>query len=94
VVACFEGDLQGRRIGLSRRLNVAPKAQGAAARPEAGASGQPQAQRPQQGGKGSPMKPRGSEPAARSVGGISAKGKAPQPNYTMDDLLAKFNQRK
>ncbi|HET9236023.1 MAG TPA: Tex family protein [Oligoflexus sp.] len=93
-VRVIEVDLQRRRIGLSRRLNAAPKAQGAAARPEAVAAGQQQAQRPQQGGKGSPMKPRGSEPAARSVGGISAKGKAPQPNYTMDDLLAKFNQRK
>jgi uncharacterized protein len=93
-VRVIEVDLQRRRIGLSRRLNAAPKGQGAAARPEAVASGQQQAQRPPQGGKGSPMKPRGSEPAARSVGGISAKGKAPQPNYTMDDLLAKFNQRK
>jgi uncharacterized protein len=93
-VRVIEVDLQRRRIGLSRRLNAAPKAQGAAARPEAVAGGQQQAQRPQQSGKGGPMKPRASEPAARSVGGISAKGKAPQPNYTMDDLLAKFNQRK
>ncbi len=93
-VRVIEVDLQRRRIGLSRRLNAAPKAQGAAARPEAAAPSQQRPQ-PQQGGdKRGPMKPRGSEPAARSVGGISAKGKAPQPNYTMDDLLAKFNQRK
>ncbi len=93
-VRVIEVDLQRRRIGLSRRLNAAPKAQGAAARPEAAAPSQQRPQ-PQQGvDKRGPMKPRGSEPAARSVGGISAKGKAPQPNYTMDDLLAKFNQRK
>jgi uncharacterized protein len=92
-VRVIEVDLQRRRIGLSRRLNAVPKGQGAAARPEVVAGGQQQ--RPQQGGnKNGPMKPRGSEPAARSVGGISAKGKTPQPNYTMDDLLAKFNQRK
>jgi uncharacterized protein len=91
-VRVIEVDLQRRRIGLSRRLNAAPKGQGAAARPEAVSGAQQQ--RPQQGGPRGPMKPRsGSEPA-RSVGGISAKGKAPQPTYTMDDLLAKFNTRK
>ncbi|WP_141735610.1 Tex family protein [Oligoflexus tunisiensis] len=90
-VRVIEVDLQRRRIGLSRRLNAAPKGQGAAARPEAVAGGQPQ--RAQNGGdKRSPLKPRSD--SGRSVGGISAKSKAPQPSYTMDDLLAKFNQRK
>jgi len=93
-VRVIEVDLQRRRIGLSRRLNAVPKAQGAAARPEAAASSQQQQQRPQAAGdKRSPLKPRSDAP--RSVGGISAKGKSsPANNYTMDDLLAKFNQRK
>ncbi|MDQ3230890.1 MAG: helix-hairpin-helix domain-containing protein, partial [Pseudobdellovibrionaceae bacterium] len=94
-VRVIEVDIQRRRIGLSRRLNAVPKGQGAAARPEAVPGGQQQ-QRPQANGdaKRSPLKPR-SEPARSSVGGISAKGKSsPQNNYTMDDLLAKFNQRK
>ncbi len=93
-VRVIEVDLQRRRIGLSKRLNAPAKAP-QAARPEAAGATAP---RPQQGGdsKRSPLKPRNepSAPARGTMGGISAKPKSSQQTFTMDDLLAKFNQRK
>ncbi|MCX6130244.1 MAG: helix-hairpin-helix domain-containing protein, partial [Proteobacteria bacterium] len=95
-VRVIEVDLQRRRIGLSRRLNAPQQAAGksqATARPEAGASIAPS--RPSGAEqKRSPLKPRLETGARGPTAQIAGKPKPSQPSFTMDDLLAKFNQRK
>jgi uncharacterized protein len=100
-VRVIEVDLQRRRIGLSRRLQAqgtkAPAANPLPTRPDgARPSINPQARGPQPGGsKGSgPLKHRTDSRPQQQPVAAAAAGKSKQPQYTMDDLLAKFNQRK
>ncbi len=107
-VRVIEVDLQRRRIGLSRKIQVQAQAVSGPSPVQAKSPGQtiPQQNRgdasrqtlqaaPRGGSeqRKGPLKHRtGSEPAAAQ--GAGKPGGRQQQTFTMDDLLAKFNQRK
>ncbi len=94
-VRVIEVDLQRRRIGLSRRVQVASKP-AQPTQPQQGAQAQNRGDRqtlqPNRDARKSPIINRGESRGPTPPAG--GKNRAPQPSFTMDDLLAKFNQRK
>ncbi|MFW7377826.1 MAG: Tex family protein [Oligoflexus sp.] len=94
-VRVIDVDLDRRRIGLSRRLKVSPAEQQANNQsPQRGNLSQPS--------KRGPIRPRqgtgrqAAQAAAQNAGrgNRPRRDQQPQKQYTMEDLLAKFNQRK
>lgn len=85
-VRVLDVDLRRRRISLSCRLEGGAK-KPAAATPKGGMS--------QESNRG-PIRPRdgSGRPAAQSKGGSNVPPPKNQKNYTMDDLLSKFNTRR
>jgi uncharacterized protein len=96
-VKVIDVDLQRRRIGLSRRL----KQEKPRSAPEEKVNAVPQRGNLSQNSKRGPLRPRKgtgraptAAPAAASNRGGRPPRTEPQKQYTMEDLLAKFNQRK
>ena len=83
-VRVIDVDVKRRRIGLSRKQST-----------DSYNSAAPQSTSKQnlsQSSKRGPIKPR--QGAKRTTGDNQQRGRANQQQFTMDDLLAKFNQRK
>jgi uncharacterized protein len=83
-VRVIDVDVKRRRIGLSRKQSTDSY--------NSAASQSTNKQNLSQSSKRGPLKPR--QGAKRTTGGNQQRGRANQQQFTMDDLLAKFNQRK